>query len=206
MLQLKQFTTTSTSTTSTKSTPMFDDFEERFGNEETDKMNIVNTFDVEEYIDGKYKNYLPKKIRNLLEYIINDTSFNDAERPMIGDDYIELEKLEELIQEEIESTSREKKKSKLEDLLQFINIKHEFNDEKSKGFYLWLEQNGEDYDEDEQIDDYLASLYEKDNDCDEPGIDCEDDADDNNYDDYDYSEEDNEYDSDNNNSDNEYDS
>ncbi len=198
MLQLKQFTTTSTSTTSTKSTPMFDDFEERFGNEETDKMNIVNTFDVEKYIDGKYKKYLPKKIRNLLEYIINDTSFNDEERPMIGDDYIELEKLEELIQQEIDETSNKKKQLKLEDLLQFINIKHEFNDEKSKGFYLWLDQNGEDYDEDDQIDDYLASLYEQDNDFDEPGIDCEDDADDHDYFD---SEADNEYDSEYNNED-----
>ncbi len=180
-------------------------FDNDFDNEETDKINILNKFDIDEYISGKFKKYLTKKIRNLLEFVYYDTAFNDDERPMTTDEYEELEQLVELIEEEIQSTKREKKQTILEELFQYINIKQEYNNDKSRAFNDWRQSaNEEFYDDEEAIDEYLQNVYDQYDIHGTPGIDYEDDADDNEYN---YSENDNsedndseDYDSENNDS------
>ncbi len=217
MAKILQYTQSTKTHTTNVSEMKFDtDFE----NEQSDKINVLNNFDLEDYISGDKKKYIGNEISDKLEFIFMDTAFNDDERPMTGEEFEELDDLIESVEEEISSCEIDNKKSDhhqplakkmkiekkkirmekkqeiLEELLDYIKIKQEENFDKSRAFNDWKQSSNEEYDDEEEaIEEYMSYINnQNDNESDIPGVDFEDDADDNEYN---YSEDDKESEDDN---------
>ncbi len=148
--------------------------------EETDIAKIVAKMDISEYTEGKYKKFLPKKVRRRLDNLVYNTAFDEAERPLTIGEYDEFMDVMEAVEEERDSTDLIGKGRKLDELLIYLRHMDDINGEKMRRFNDWKQKNDveDDVDEEEVIEDYLEDLYE---DYYHQGGDYEDDADDAEY-------------------------